>query len=377
MSEKYDVIIVGAGIVGASCAFECAASGLKVLVLDRGPICGGTSGACMGHIVVLDGSEAQFALTRYSQRLWNELSPILPEQAEYVRYGTLWVAADEEEMAEAHRKYKVYTENSLEVEILDQKALRKEEPHLVESLVGGLLVKQDSVIYPPAASYYLLKESQKNGAVVRIATEVKEILPEGAVVLSDETKISGNAIVNACGCQAPDFSDDAPIKKRKGHLAITERLKGFINHQIIELGYLKTAHLATGDSVAFNVQPHKTNQILVGSSRQNDSEGAEVEHRILSKMIKRAFEYMPALRDVPVIRTCAGFRPATPDKLPLIGPDGDSGKLWLAAGHEGGGITCSLGTGKLVCDMIMGRSSEIDTKPYCPSRYAKGNSKDV
>ena len=125
MSEKYDVIIVGAGIVGASCAFECAASGLKVLVLDRGPICGGTSGACMGHIVVLDGSEAQFALTRYSQRLWNELSPILPEQAEYVRYGTLWVAADEEEMAEAQRKYKMYSENGLEVEILDQKALRR------------------------------------------------------------------------------------------------------------------------------------------------------------------------------------------------------------------------------------------------------------
>ncbi len=377
MREKYDVIIVGAGIVGASCASECAASGLKVLVLDKGPIGGGITGTCMGHIVVLDNSEAQFALTRYSQRLWNEVVPILPEQVEYVRCGTLWVAADEEEMAEVERKYKLYTENGLEAEILGQKALRKEEPHLVESLVGGLLVKQDSVIYPPAASYYLLKESQKNGAVVRISTEVKEILPEGAVVLSDETKISGNAIVNACGCQAPDFSNNAPVKKRKGHLAITERFEGFLNHQTIELGYLKSANSVTGDSVAFNIQPRKTNQMLVGSSRQNDSDGTDVEHHMLSKMIKRACDYMPALCDVQVTRIWTGFRPATPDKLPLIGPDGDSGKLWLATGHEGFGITCSLGTGKLVCDMIMGRPSEIDRKPYCPSRYAKGNSKDV
>jgi glycine/D-amino acid oxidase-like deaminating enzyme len=377
LSEKYDVIIVGAGIIGASCAFECAASGMKVVVLDKGLISGGITGTCMGHIVVLDDSEAQFALTRYSQRLWNELAPILPEQVEYVRFGTIWVAADEEEMAEVHRKYKAYTENGLEAEILDQKALHKEEPHLAESLVGGLLVKLDSVIYPPAATYYLLKESQKNGAVVRISTEVKEILPEGAVVLSDGTKISGNAIVNACGCQTPDLSDNAPVKKRKGHLAITERVEGFLNHQTIELGYLKSAHSIAGDSVAFNIQPRKTNQMLVGSSRQNDSEGTEVEHHMLSKMIERACVYMPALADVQVTRTWTGFRPATADKLPLIGPDGDSGKLWVAAGHEGFGVTCSLGTGKLVCDMIMGRPSEIDTKPYCPSRYAKGNSKDV
>ena len=78
MSEKYDIIIVGAGIVGASCAYECASSGLKTLVLDKGPIGGGTTATGMGHIVVLDDSEAQFALSSYSQRLWNKLAPDLP-----------------------------------------------------------------------------------------------------------------------------------------------------------------------------------------------------------------------------------------------------------------------------------------------------------
>src|SRR6516162_5326697 len=103
MSETFDVIIVGAGIVGAACAAECARQGLRVLVVDRGPIGGGTTGAGMGHIVVMDDSEAQFALTAFSRSLWHRLAGELPADVEYDPCGTLWVAADEEEMGEVRR----------------------------------------------------------------------------------------------------------------------------------------------------------------------------------------------------------------------------------------------------------------------------------
>src|SRR6516225_9651878 len=113
MSENFDVIIVGAGIVGAACAAECARNGLKVLVVDRGSVGGGTTGAGMGHIVVLDDSEAQFALTSYSRSLWQRLAEDLPPDVEYDSCGTLWVAADEEEMAEVRRKQQSYTKRGL------------------------------------------------------------------------------------------------------------------------------------------------------------------------------------------------------------------------------------------------------------------------
>src|SRR5215471_21521974 len=119
MTESFDLIIVGAGIVGAACAAECARAGMKVLVLDRGPIASGTTAAGMGHIVVMDDSEAQFALTSYSRRLWLELRKNLPNDVEYEVCGTLWVAADDEEMAEVHRKAKYYTERGVRIEILD------------------------------------------------------------------------------------------------------------------------------------------------------------------------------------------------------------------------------------------------------------------
>src|SRR5579859_5754717 len=105
----YDAIIVGAGIVGAACAYECARRGMRVLIIDQNDVGSGTTAAGMGHIVVMDDSEAQFALTSYSQKLWQDLRPQLSGDVEYEQCGTIWVAADEDEMDEVRRKHDFYT----------------------------------------------------------------------------------------------------------------------------------------------------------------------------------------------------------------------------------------------------------------------------
>src|SRR5271169_4060393 len=147
MSGKaFDVVIVGAGIVGAACADECARRGLRVAVVDRDGVGSGATAAAMGHIVVLDDSEAQFALTRYSQQLWQALRPELPDDVEYEQRGTIWVAADEEEMAEVRRKHEYYGAHGVSTEVLDPQALWRLEPNLREGLAGGLLVPEDLVL---------------------------------------------------------------------------------------------------------------------------------------------------------------------------------------------------------------------------------------
>ena len=158
------------------------------------------------------------------------------------------------------------------------------------------------------------------------------------------------------------------MKKRKGHLVITDRYPGFLKHQLIELGYLKSAHSLTTDSVAFNIQPRRTGQLLIGSSRQYGVESSEVDAPVLSQMLKRAAEYMPRLGRLSALRTWTGFRAATPDKLPLVGPHAEHERLYLATGHEGLGITTSLGTARLLVDQILGRTSAIPIEPYLPAR---------
>ena len=129
---------------------------------------------------------------------------------------------------------------------------------------------------------------------------------------------------------------------------ITDRYPGYVRHQLVELGYLKSAHSVASDSVAFNIQPRKTGQILIGSSRQYGDETSDINQAILSAMLQRAAVYMPSIGSLNAVRVWTGFRAATPDKLPLIGPSLHDDTVWLATGHEGLGITTSLATGELL-----------------------------
>jgi glycine/D-amino acid oxidase-like deaminating enzyme len=147
---------------------------------------------------------------------------------------------------------------------------------------------------------------------------------------------------------------------------ITDRYPGFVRHQLVELGYLKSAHTFSQESVAFNVQPRATGQVLVGSSREFAGWDAALNPSLRARMLARAFEYLPALRSLHGLRSWTGFRPATPDKLPLIGP-WEPG-LFVAAGHEGLGITTAPASGRLLADLVVGRAPGLDPAPYAPTR---------
>ena len=367
--RSFDVLIVGAGIVGCASALECAQQGLRVGLVEGNVPGGGATAAGMGHVVVMDDSPAQLDLTRYSRSLWQQLIPKLPDNVEYETRGTLWVAADDEEMAEVHAKRSVYADAGVRAEALNEAELAAEEPRLRQGLAGGLLVPDDGVIYPPAASDWLLERALALGAIVFQGSAAVSAT-KGELRLADGTILHSGCIVLATGTDR-SLLPALPIKKRKGHLLITDRYPDFLHHQLVELGYLKSAHTLETDSVAFNIQPRRTGQLLIGSSRQYGNEDSRSEAGILSQMLERAQSYMPELAQISGLRVWTGFRAATPDKLPLIGPAeglSDDRTLWLAAGFEGLGITNAPAAARLLTDQLLGRISEIDTAPYLPQR---------
>ncbi len=367
--KSYDVLIVGAGIVGCACARECALAGLRVGIVEGNIPGTGATAAGMGHIVVMDDSQAQLDLTRYSRSLWQQLIPALSDSAEYETRGTLWVAADEEEMAEVHAKRASYAAVGVRAEILNQAQVAAEEPNLRPGLAGGLLVPDDGILYPPAASDWFLEQAVTLGATI-IQGSPATAAGKGELRLADETTLHSERIILATGADCT-LLPTLPIKKRKGHLLITDRYPGFLHHQLVELGYLKSAHAIDADSVAFNIQPRRTGQLLIGSSRQYGNEDPRSDTAILSQMLERAQSYMPDLMQLSGLRVWTGFRAATPDKLPLIGPAeglSDDRTLWLAVGFEGLGITDAPAAARLLTNQILGRASEIDPTPYLPQR---------
>jgi glycine/D-amino acid oxidase-like deaminating enzyme len=322
----------------------------------------------MGHIVVMDDSEAQFLLTRYSQVLWSELASELPGNAEYETPGTIWLAADGEEMGEAERKLKYFRERDVPAKLLSERELAELEPNVRPGLVGALLVSGDAVIYPPTATLYLAHLARRLGVTLLLGRNAVA-MGDGRVLLDDGQELIASCTINATGAWAPELSGEIPVKKRKGHLVITDRYPGYVRHQLVELGYLKSAHAVASDSVAFNVQPRKTGQILIGSSRQYGDESSSVDQSILGAMLQRAAVYMPSIGTLNAMRVWTGFRAATPDKLPLIGPSLLDDTVWLATGHEGLGITTSLATGALLAAALTGRQGSIPLEPYLPSRF--------
>jgi D-hydroxyproline dehydrogenase subunit beta len=364
---SYDAVVIGAGIVGAACACELACAGMSTAIIEAGTVGGGATSAGMGHVVIMDDSLAQFALTRYAQSLWNEVAPGLPPEAEYNRCGTLWIAADGDEMREVYRRQALFASAGIITEILDQQALAEAEPNLCRPLAGALRVPSDAVLHAPGAAAYLISLAQEAGAALHLETRVMSA-SHGSVLLNNDSAISTEHIVHATGASAAQLVPQLPIRKRKGHVVVTDDYPNFIHHQIVELGYPKSAHSIAADSVAFNVQPRRSGRLLIGSSREFDQESVEINETILAAMLARATDYMPALHSLSDFRVSTGFRAATPDKLPLIGPTEDP-TVYLATGHEGLGITTSLATARLLADHLLHRESAIPLNPYLPERF--------
>jgi D-hydroxyproline dehydrogenase subunit beta len=368
-----DAVVVGAGIVGAACALALSRCGYRVTTVDQGPIASGATAAGMGHLCVLDDSDEQFALSRSSQLLWDLLAPELPKSVERSVCGTLWAAADEDEMGAVYRKEAYYRSRGVTAHALTSAEIQQLEPNLRSPsgnpLAGGLLLPEDSIIYAPPAARWMLDQAAANGGRFIEGRRVVA-LEQGVVTLDNGRKMPTGLIVVATGAWAPELFPGIPIRPRKGHLAITDRMPGFLRHQVVELAYIKNAHGHSDESVSFNVQPRPNGQILIGSSRQYTATDASVEPRMLAAVLDKACSYMPGLLDVKILRAWCGFRAASPDSLPIIGPHPAIPGLFIATGHEGLGLTTSLGTAALLASAVTGEPPPFPAEPYLPSRFA-------
>ncbi len=369
-----DAVVIGAGIVGTACAWRLALDGLRVVVIDAGAPGHLATAAGMGHIVLIDDSEAQLALTRFGRDLWNHLGPKLPEEAAFRRPGTLWVAENEAEWALAKSKHEVISSRGLGSRAIDGGELARLEPRLRAGLSGALFVPDDGIVFAPAAAAWLLDQActagvGRGGRFVR-GTPASAIDATG-VRLADGRRIDAPIVVNAAGTAAPSLTPGLPIRPRKGHLILTAPAREAIcQREIIELAYLTSAHGHADESIAFNVQPRAEGRLLIGASRQYGVESPDLEPRILEALLARAEHFLPGVRELPIERCWTGFRAATPDAKPLIGPHGSRSGLFIAAGHEGLGITTALATGCLIADGVAGREAGIEAGAFEPGREA-------
>lgn len=365
MSERYacDAIVIGAGIVGAACAAELARRGLQVKVLDAALPAATAAG--MGHLLVLDDNPVELSLTHYSVRCWQQWAERMPSECAYAQNGTLWLAENDAEFAAARAKSLVLADAGVAVELLGAEATARCEPMLRSGLHGSLRMPGDGIVYAPRAARWLLEQA---GAAVRFE-QARVIEIDGDTLIDAEgRRHRAPILVLANGIQAPELCPELPLVAKKGHLAITDRYDHSIRHTLVELGYITSAHNASGASVACNIQPRPTGQLFIGATRQFDSTAPETEAWMLGRLLRRVRHFVPALGEFNLIRSWTGFRAASPDGQPLIGPHPWREHLWLALGHEGLGVTTAPATAELLAGAILDQPVPLPLQPFAPER---------
>jgi glycine/D-amino acid oxidase-like deaminating enzyme len=378
-----DVVVIGAGMVGAACAFYCAAAGLTVTVVERGSIAGGTTAACEGNILLSDkepGPELDLALL--SSRLWSELADELgPDSIEYQRKGGV-VVATTQATAAGLRSFAA-EQRSVGIESIDLSAadLLELEPNIEPASAGGAFYPQDSQIQPMLATARILARARRLGVQVFLGTEVTSFVrtPAGGVagVRTSSTTaptISASWVINAAGSRAGALAELAgapiPVLPRRGFILVTEPLPRVIRHKVYTAEYV--ANVASSDAgleTSVVVEGTRHGTVLIGASRERVGFDTSMSLPVVRKLAAQAVEVFPFLARVSLLRTYLGFRPYCPDHLPLIGPDLRAPGLVHATGHEGAGIGLSTGTGSLVAQLITGGATSVDPTPFRPQRF--------
>src|SRR4051812_47718330 len=380
MPSSPDVVVVGAGVVGAACAYHLALAGVRVRLLDRSFIASGSSGACEGNVLAWDKElERELPLAVRSADLWEQLAAELPDDFEYDRKGSVVVAETEAERVAAAERARVLAGLGVIGEVLDAEALRREEPHAAHDLPGGVLYPGDAQLEPRLATAALVRAAVRLGAELSPDTAIARIVREPSGRASGvETAtglISTGAVVVAAGVWTAELLRtcglSVPVTPRKGQIVVLERSPVRFARKLSEAGYV--AAVEADDAalqIAMVVESTASGTALLGSSRQHVGFDREVDVAVAGAIARRAARFFPVLRSARALRVYAGLRPLTPDHLPVICAFAEAPNVCVATGHEGAGIGLAPATGELVAAWQTGAPSPLPAHWFSPDRFA-------
>ena len=363
LPRKTDVIIIGAGVIGASIAYHLTKENIQAVVLDKKEIATGSSSACEGLLLLQSkkpGIHLDMALD--SIRRFPALVQELGHPIEYENKGGLVVIESEDELAAMQLFVEKQKKHDVDVSLLSREQAREKEPALSENIIGATFSPLDSQVNPMLLTRGFLHAAQKAGATVFTNTEVRGIeLNQGRVtaVDTDRGKIETSIVINAAGAFAAGIGEmlnlTIPIKPRRGQILVTEAVPPILKRCILSAMYIAAKFnpkVAEAGGVGFAVEQTANGNILIGSTREfvgfDKSTTYEGIHSIASNILR----VIPKIENLHIIRVFAGLRPYTPDGLPILGKVESIDGFIMAAGHEGDGITLAPITGEMIAKLV-------------------------
>ena len=381
-NKTYDVAVIGGGVIGTSCAYHLVKKGFSVALIEKNNIARGTSSHCDAAALIVDKMPGVDAALGYASiQRFLELQQELSYDFELHQRGSMYVCESDQEMDIAAKYARDMQADGYDVAILDPKELLEHEPFLAKDLKGGIFSRECCGLNPFKLCFAFVDQVSGKGLDLYAHTSVTGIrLGEKNEVQGVETDkgfIPCGKVVDACGVWAPQIGKmvgvDIPVEPRKGVILISAPGFPICHQKIQEFGYMvsKFAEFQCERepdvekyNVAFTIEPSEGNNVLIGSSRNFAGYDISTEIEIVHTIAKRAVRFFPILKEVNCIRSYAGVRPFMADHLPLITDVAKVPGFYIAAGHEGDGISMSPMTGRLVAELLNGETPYMDLAPF-------------
>jgi len=372
---RTEVVIIGAGIVGAMCAYYVNRAGLKAIVIDRGTVASGTTGAGEGNIMVSDkspGPELELALK--SRDMWFEVAQDLGNEFELVAKGGLAVSrGDASSLFELSNSQSVA---GVQTKRVGASEIQELEPFISKAIQNGVHYPQDAQCQPMLAAAHILRQLQRRGLEFIGHQEVLKIerKSENLTVRTSTLEIQSDFVVNAAGTWAGEIArlagSELPIMPRRGFILVTAPLPKYVNHKVYDSDYVDNVASSDADlQTSTVIEGTQSGTILIGASRERVGFDKSISVSVIQRLARQATSLFPILAGAQLLRVYNGFRPYSPDHLPVIGADSLIPGLYHCAGHEGAGIGLSAGSGKVIAQLIKNETPIVNPEPFSPARF--------
>jgi sarcosine oxidase subunit beta len=377
MTTTADVVIVGAGIMGASTAYHLARLGAgRVIVLERDTVCSGSTALASGGIRHQYGNRLGVELTTHSIVTYERFHEEFGVDPNFRQHGYLILIATEDELATARRSVALQRSLGVDVELLDAAATRALCPYLnTDDLLGATYTPRDGYADPYLCATAIAARARDLGVTIEQQREVTGFIRHGdrvSGVVTAAGALEAGAVVIATGAWSGVVGKlagvDIPVRPHRRHKFMTAPFPA------------DRIPAAT----PFVIDPHRNFSLrregpglLLGHGRRDepDSFDTRIDRSLEPRVVERAIHRAPALADAELMRAWAGLYEMTPDQTGIVsGVPGVEG-LHVIAGFSGHGFMHGPIAGQLMAEMLVhGRAVTMDASPLALARFARGES---
>ncbi|HCX62019.1 FAD-dependent oxidoreductase [Sedimentibacter sp.] len=384
--KTYDVVILGGGIIGLSCAYYLSLKNKKVALVEKNQIGDGSSGACDDMILLQSkkpGKNLELAIE--SLNLYKGLSKDLDYDIGFHSRGGMILIDNEDHMSFMENYVRQQKNYGLNIELLDKKDVKKHHPHVKDGIIASTHGTEDSQVYPLYVMRAFLSKTLKAGMDVykkTYATELKKKSSYWVVKLENDLELETENIINAAGAWSAEVGKligiDIPITSKKGQIIVTESIPQLGKENIWSADYIISklnpelvnySERYKELGIGLSCSQASSGNYLIGSTREKGNYNKGTDTEVIEILVNQAVDFFPIFKNVHIIRTFAGFRPACEDGKPIISEVKGHEGYYIASGHEGDGIAMAPITGKLISQMICREKTAIDVEELNFERF--------